>query len=155
MGFDDSADCADSTSGAVKSRHVHEYAGREVTIVDDRRICSHDESCLRELPAVFDRNKKPWIDPDGAGRDEIIRVVKMCPSGALSYKVDGRHHDSIERPPRVIIAEGGPLKIEGAITLNDPSGNRPTSLEHYTLCRCGESRNKPFCDGSHFFSSFS
>ena len=73
----------------------------------------------------------------------------MCPSGALSYTKDGVHYKDQEREPAIEIAQNGPYNIVGGIEFNDPIGSKPESKEHYTLCRCGASKNKPFCTGEH------
>ena len=73
----------------------------------------------------------------------------MCPSGALSYTVGGVLYDSKDRSPAIVVTKNGPYRVVGGIALNDPEGSRPQSPEHYTLCRCGASKNKPFCCGEH------
>lgn len=135
--------------GRVKDR-VIDYRGREITIHDNRGVCSHDGSCWRNLPAVFKKDQKfRWIDPDGAAVEETVETIKKCPSGALSYTVDGRKGPVFEREPQIKAAPNGPLEIKGSIALQDDRDSRPQEAEHYTLCRCGHSKNKPFCDGSH------
>ena len=127
------------------------YVGREITIHDNRRICSHAAECVNNLSSVFKLNSRPWINPDLAGTDEIIETVRKCPSGALSYSINGiEHRDPIEREPMITVSKNGPYLITGGIDLigeNIKWGG--ASREHYTLCRCGASTNKPFCDGTH------
>jgi CDGSH-type Zn-finger protein len=143
----------DKAADRTKDRAV-EYRGTEITIVDNRGVCSHDKSCVRNLPSVFDDRKKRWINPNGAGADEIIETVKKCPSGALSYKIGGIRYQDVDRPPLIRVEKDGPLKVEGSIELKDDIGSTPESREHYTLCRCGKSKNKPFCDGTHHTIEF-
>ncbi|MHC4779758.1 MAG: CDGSH iron-sulfur domain-containing protein [Planctomycetota bacterium] len=50
--------------------------------------------------------------------------------------------------------QGGPYDVTGGIALMDPEGSTPESREHCTLCRCGSSKNKPFCDGTHWYVKF-
>lgn len=139
----------DKSEKRVKDRVIN-YKGEAVTIHDNRGVCSHDGSCWRGLPAVFKKDQKfRWIDPDGAGVDEIIDTIKKCPSGALSYSVNGRKGPHLEREPEIKAARNGPLEVKGGIALRDDQDSTPQEAEHYTLCRCGASRNKPFCDGSH------
>ncbi|MBI4978691.1 MAG: CDGSH iron-sulfur domain-containing protein [Spirochaetes bacterium] len=137
----------DKSPDRVKDRVV-KYEGKEITIHDNRGICSHDGSCLK-LPEVFDMSKMRWVNANGASKDEIIKTIEQCPSGALSYTVDGVYHDSIDRPPAIRVAENGAYNVEGGIELKDESGAKPHLSEHYSLCRCGNSKNKPFCDGEH------
>ena len=53
---------------------------------------------------------------------------------------------------RIRCRENGPLVIEGPVTIVDHQGNAftlPANKPLVALCRCGQSKNKPFCDGSH------
>jgi hypothetical protein len=98
--------------------------------------------------------QEPWIDPDGATQDEIIAVVNSCPSGALSYSVDGTRHQDQERGSAVLVSENGPYLITGGVDLGDVPMGEGASREHYALCRCGASKNKPLCDGTHWAVEF-
>lgn len=133
---------------------VKDYAGAAITIHDNRGICSHDGSCINLLPQVFRMTERPWIDPDAATVDEIVEVIEKCPSGALSYSIDGIRHQDLERGPGIFVRAFGPLQITGGIILRDDGENRPECREHYCLCRCGASKNKPFCDGGHLEARF-
>jgi CDGSH-type Zn-finger protein len=137
----------------VKDKAV-EYRGREITIVDNRGVCSHDKSCVRNLPSVFNDKRRRWIDPNGASVQEIISAVEQCPSGALSYKIGDIRNQNVDRSPHIKVAKDGPLEVKGSIVLRDDRGSAPEVAEHYTLCRCGKSKNKPFCDGSHLTAEF-
>ncbi|MFP4479205.1 MAG: glutamate synthase-related protein [Candidatus Izemoplasmatales bacterium] len=133
-------------------RNEKTYEGKEVTIHDDRGICSHAGYCTDGLPKVFNMDKDPWIDPNGASKKEIIETIEKCPSGALSYKIDGVLYNAYHKDPELEITEDGHYRVRGFIKLNDD--DQPQSQEHYALCRCGESKNKPFCDGSHWYEKF-
>ncbi|WP_445476326.1 CDGSH iron-sulfur domain-containing protein [Methanococcoides methylutens] len=133
---------------------VDDYVGKEITIHDNRGVCSHRGYCTDNLPSVFRMKQEPWIDPDGASVEDIIRVVEMCPSGALSYTKDGVLHKELDREPGITVTKNGPHDVVGGIELDDPDGNTPESKEHYTLCRCGASKNKPFCSGQHWHVEF-
>lgn len=126
------------------------YVGERITIHDNRCVCSHARFCVKELPEVFDLDRRPWVDPDAAEPERIIEVIEKCPSGALSYSIDGIEHRDLEREPAVLIAKDGPYCVVGGIEVvgEEPRGEK-VSREHCTCCRCGTSRNKPFCDGSH------
>ena len=103
---------------------------------------------------MFRHRDNPWIVPDAAETAQIIRVVEKCPSGALSYAIDGVEAASPKRAPMVTVTDNGPYAITGAIELADVKFGEGASPEHYTLCRCGASKNKPFCDGSHWEAGF-
>jgi glutamate synthase domain-containing protein 2/uncharacterized Fe-S cluster protein YjdI len=137
-----------------KPERLDDYIGEGITIHDNRAVCSHAGYCTDNLPSVFRMGVEPWIDPNGAPVEEIIRVIEMCPSGALSYTVRGKKHDSLDRDPSINLTKDGPFRIVGGIELDDYNDSKPQSKEHQTLCRCGGSKNKPFCDGTHWYIKF-
>lgn len=140
------------------------YIGQQVTILDNRGICQHSGFCTDRLATVFRQGKEPFVAPSGGRMDEIIRAVRSCPSGALSFAIDGseaRDHVDFHgtREPAIEITKDGPYRITGGIPLRDGAGedvvrNDGASLEHYALCRCGHSLNKPFCSGAHWYVDF-
>lgn len=133
------------------------YVGKQITIHDNRRICSHAAECVNNSSATFRLDARPWINPDAAYREEIINAIRQCPSGALSYSVDGREYqDQNDREPLVIVSKDGPYNITGSIELigDNIQWAQGSSKEHFTLCRCGASNNKPFCDGMHKVINF-
>jgi CDGSH-type Zn-finger protein len=130
------------------------YAGKRITILDNRALCSHAAFCTDELKSVFRQHDEPWIDPDGAAVEKIIATIRKCPSGALSYAIDGVEAEALERPPMVTVTDNGPYAVAGGVELMGVKFGEGASGEHYTLCRCGASKNKPFCDGSHWDAEF-
>ncbi len=126
-----------------------EYEGRGVSVYDNRVICSHAAECVKNLPNVFRLGERPWIAPDNASIKDVITTVKKCPSGALSYVVDGEHIRDFGQSSEILIAKDGPYNVEGSIQINIEEDLQPPSKEHFALCRCGASKNKPYCDGSH------
>lgn len=130
------------------------YAGKRITIFDNRSICAHAGYCTDGLKSVFRMREEPWIDAGGAGVEEIIATIRKCPSGALSYAIDGVEAEAPLRGPMVTVTDNGPYAVTGGIELVGVKFAEGASPEHYTLCRCGASRNKPFCDGSHWDAGF-
>jgi CDGSH-type Zn-finger protein len=128
---------------------VRDFEGRQITIHDNRAVCAHDESCVRGSPTAFRDDRTPWIDPDGADPREIVATIDKCPSGALGYTYQGKSGPEPDRAPAIRIVKNGPYRLEGGIQIMDDMGSVPQSRERCTLCRCGQARNKPFCDGSH------
>jgi len=128
-----------------------EYIGEKITIHDNRFICSHAAHCVENLSSVFRVDKRPWINPNGASVEEIIETIRKCPSGALSYSIDEIEYNNInDRDPKITLSKNGPYLVTGGIELlGDIQLADGVSKEHYTLCRCGASNNKPFCDGTH------
>ncbi len=131
------------------------YIGKRITIHDNRHICAHARFCVDGLPSVFREEDKPWIDPEGADIEQIIETIERCPSGALSYTIDGVEHRDLEREPRITVSRNGPYCVEGNIevVVQVPRADQ-VSKEHCSLCRCGASKNMPFCDGSHLDVGF-
>ena len=140
-------------SDATHNKRIN-YVGKQITIHDNRGICAHAGFCTDDLKSVFKLHEEPWIDPDGATAEEIIRTVKKCPSGALSYSVENIEYRDQERVTMVTVTKNGPYTVTGGIELLGQTFREGASTEHFTLCRCGASNNKPFCDGSHWSIGF-
>ena len=165
--FCDGAHAKNGFSGAKSPTRAPDrrdtYPGQQVTVLDNRGICAHSGFCSDRLPTVFRQGKEPFVTPSGGRTDEIVRAVRDCPSGALSFAVDGREAreqvDQTGRPPAIEVSKNGPYRITGSIPLTDAAGepeprNTGSSTEHYSLCRCGQSQNKPFCSGMHWYADF-
>ena len=131
-----------------------DYVGKKITIHDNRGICAHAGRCTDGLAVVFHLKEEPWIYPDAANAEAIIETINKCPSGALSYAVEGEEHRNREGDPSVFIAPNGPYVVSGGPDLKETEMAEGASKEHFTLCRCGGSKNKPFCDGSHWYNGF-
>ena len=125
------------------------YDGEEVTIHYNRLLCSHASECGKRQKAAFDSSRKPWIMPDNASKEEIIDVVEACPSGALRFNLTGGdpQHANVDIAG-ITVERDGPYRVTG-IPLASARQAKGASAEKYVLCRCGASKNKPFCDGSH------
>lgn len=128
-----------------------EFPGKKITILDNESVCSHAGFCDGGLPDVFWKFEggKRIPHPDAASQEKIMERIKLCPSGALRYKLKGKMDDQADRQPGLTVSRNGPYYVVGSPELKDEINSRPDSAEHYTLCRCGASKNKPFCDGSH------
>jgi len=130
------------------------YVGQQITIHDNRGICAHAGRCTSGLAAVFHQHEEPWIHPDSATVEDIKETINKCPSGALSYTIDAVEHRDRKGEPTIFIAHNGPYVVSGAPTLENTTRAEGASKEHFTMCRCGGSKNKPFCDGSHWYNDF-
>ena len=130
------------------------YRGRDVEVSFDLDICIHVGECLRGEPKVFELRRRPWVLPDGGEADIVAEVVERCPSGALQYRrLDGKPQESHEGRTTVTPIRDGPLLIAGEIEVAREDGTLET-LPRATLCRCGQSQVKPFCDNSHLKTGF-
>ncbi len=136
------------------SDKVDTYRAPGITIRDNRSICAHAGICTDSLATVFKYGSEPWIDPAGASAEEIAKTVARCPSGALSCSVDGSAPMAVEQAPGITVTKDGPYAVRGEIELVDAQWAQGASRDRYTLCRCGASKNKPFCDGSHWDAGF-
>jgi CDGSH-type Zn-finger protein len=132
---------------------VEQYAGTAITIHDNRSVCAHAGYCTDGLPGVFRYGSEPWIDPAGGLPQQVLELVRRCPSGALSYGIDGAAPKAEEWKPSVTVTKDGPYAVLG-IELADVPFAQGVPRNRYTLCRCGASKNKPFCDGSHWDAAF-
>ena len=134
--------------------HRDTYTREELTVFDNRGICQHSGFCTDALPSVFRVHTEPFIDLSAADKEAIIQAVRKCPSGALSHALDGIEHRDQEREPKVTVSKDGPYRITGGVEIPDEPRAEGASTEHYALCRCGGSKNKPFCDGTHWYIKF-
>jgi CDGSH-type Zn-finger protein len=130
------------------------YEGKKLIIHDNRGVCSHAGHCTDNAPMVFRMRQEPWIDPDGEDAEFAAKVIRMCPSGALSYTKNGTLYKEYPHEPEIFVGHNRSYHVVGNIGLDDPDGNTPETMDHYTLCRCGKSKNKPFCDGTHWYVKF-
>jgi CDGSH-type Zn-finger protein/uncharacterized Fe-S cluster protein YjdI len=130
---------------------IEVVVGKKATIRFNSALCIHSRGCVLSQPGVFKANVQgPWIDPDAANPDALIRVALNCPSGAIQVeRSDGGPGETPPEVNTIALRENGPLAIHAAIEIDAKAvGTRAT------LCRCGASKNKPFCDGSHVAAAF-
>jgi CDGSH-type Zn-finger protein/uncharacterized Fe-S cluster protein YjdI len=130
---------------------VETVAGKLVTIEFHGQLCVHARRCVLSQPTVFKANVEgAWIDPDAASAEALEYVALNCPSGAIRVsRHDGGPDETSPKVNTISVRENGPLAISAEIVLaGAPIGTRAT------LCRCGESKNKPYCDGSHVAAAF-
>ena len=131
--------------------------GKEATIHFDAHKCIHSRNCVLSHPDVFVPNViGEWIHPDAQPVEELIRIGQSCPSGAISVlrnvPVTGAmpHSNAAPIVNTVRLRENGPLAFEAELLIR----GEVQSVPRATLCRCGQSANKPFCDGSHVSAGF-
>jgi len=140
-----------SEPGADK---VETYTAGRLTIHDRRSLCAHAGRCTDGLATVFKYKSEPWIDPAGGAIEAIIETIGKCPSGALSYTLDGVEGKAAPQPPSITVTKDGPYAVAGDVQWLAPDAAQGTPSARYTLCRCGGSKNKPFCDGTHWSIGF-
>jgi len=130
------------------------YRGEDIEVSFDLDICIHVGECLRGDPKVFRLERRPWVLPDQADAEVVKTVIERCPSGALQYRrLDGSPQESHQGRTMVTPMRDGPLLVVGEIEVARDDGTVET-LPRASLCRCGQSKVKPFCDNSHLTSGF-
>lgn len=149
-----SADTATAVSGTATSTKidgVEHVQGRDLTLLFEGKRCIHARFCVTGAPKVFLANTPgDWIFPDAMPTERLVDIAHACPSGAIRYtRKDGQPDESAPPVNLISVREAGPYGVRAPIVLDgEPIGYRAT------LCRCGASKNKPFCDGSHHDVNF-
>jgi uncharacterized Fe-S cluster protein YjdI/CDGSH-type Zn-finger protein len=125
---------------------VESVRGEKLELKYEAKLCIHSRFCVTGAPRVFLANVKgPWIHPDEMPVEALVEVAHACPSGAIRYhRLDGAADETAPPVNLVGVREAGPYAFRAQLQINGaPAGFRAT------LCRCGASKNKPFCDSSH------
>ena len=129
------------------------YRGRDIEVSFDLDLCVHIGECLRGHHGVFKLERRPWVLPDEADAGAVAGIVERCPSGALQYRrLDGGAPEQ-HQGTKVIPIRNGPLFVTGNVEVRREDGTIE-SLPRATLCRCGFSKHKPFCDNEHLAMDF-
>ncbi len=129
------------------------YGGNRVDVEWDGRLCIHVGECGRAKGELFVGGRKPWCAPDLVSPAEVVDVVQRCPTGALTYHF--KDAESAEKPDEensLTVSSNGPYFVRGDLKLE--GANAPGLAFRAALCRCGRSKNKPFCDNSHEEAGF-
>ena len=126
------------------------YPGTGIEVLDDRNLCVHAGFCGNRVTNVWKMADKT---EDTVVRAQVMAMIERCPSGALSYEVEG---DTVEPdfPAEVSVVPNGPLWVTGSIPIERSDGEPVEVRNRVALCRCGHSSNKPLCDGSHKEAGF-
>jgi uncharacterized Fe-S cluster protein YjdI len=150
------------------------YKNGEITVYWKPGACVHASYCYRELIEVFDPGRRPWVDMSGSTTARIIDVVNMCPTEALTWKwnddeknkdisVDQTNHVIFRRPEllkpedsqeeiksvSVKVMPDGPIVLKGDFTFQYNGIKKKVKEGILSICRCGASKQMPFCDGAH------
>jgi uncharacterized Fe-S cluster protein YjdI/CDGSH-type Zn-finger protein len=147
-----------------ENKQFKEYRTEDLIVYWNLSHCSHSGKCTDLLPQVFDMTRRPWICTEGADPMDIIRIINLCPSGALRYQLteDSKLDPDLAKGPgwigyrisepsvvNIRMVKNGPLLVKGPAKIMDSDGNSLRECESMVLCRCGLTKNPPFCDGSH------
>ena len=144
----------DSTPDHSKIRNTAiDYTAKvgevDVTVSYTPVLCTHAAQCQAKAGSVFKPHEKPWVQPEHGTLEEISEVMAACPSGALRIGIghlEPRHITSDE--VGITVEKDGPYHVTN-VDLEAEFNGVGASEAKYSLCRCGLSKNKPFCDGTH------
>lgn len=130
---------------------IKNYTNGELTVVWQPGKCIHSTICFRELPEVFNPNKRPWVNAGGANTETIVAQVRRCPSGALSFFMNSGEirEPAAETQMSAEVVLNGPLLIHGTVTVRLKNGVEVIKTGTTAFCRCGGSASAPYCDGTH------
>ncbi|MGR8979564.1 MAG: CDGSH iron-sulfur domain-containing protein [Gammaproteobacteria bacterium] len=130
---------------------IQENIGKKIIVRFEAAKCIHSRNCVLGNPEVFIPNASGyWIQPDASSAEEIAALVRTCPSGALTFeRLDGGEEERAPLVNTVRLRENGPLAFHADMAIQGHG-----TCYRAALCRCGASRNKPFCDGSHHAANF-
>lgn len=134
-----------------------EYSNDDLTVVWRPGKCIHAAECVKALPEVYKPNDKPWINIENATTDALKAQIEKCPSGALTYYMNNQETTETEASTetmetvatKVQVMKNGPLLVSGDLNVIDADGNSESKKKTTAFCRCGQSGNQPYCDGTH------
>ena len=134
------------------------YHTSELIVSFDPNVCRHSGVCLRGLPAVFDIARPDWIRLGDTWPEEVVTVVAQCPSGALqAVRAGAAPAKPLPFPSpgvTILVNRDGPVTVKGTVSLELPTGQQEKRSGAFSLCRCGQTRSAPYCDGSHLRVGF-
>lgn len=134
---------------------IKEYKNGDLTIVWKPKSCIHAAECVKRLPEVYNPKVMPWINAENASVEDLKEQINACPSGALSYKIEGVViEEEVSLETKVEVLENGPLLVYGTLHITKPNGDKEIKNKTTAFCRCGASSNKPYCDGAHIKEEF-
>lgn len=134
---------------------LRHYEGNGITVHWEPALCIHVAACIRSLPQTFDPQARPWVNVEPSTADEIQEAIERCPTGALAFtRTDTAAQEQARVPSSIQPRTNGPLFLQGNLEVIDVQGTVIRRATRIALCRCGESKNKPYCDLSHRAAGF-
>lgn len=134
----------------MKKQQIFTYPGTEIDVEWDQRLCIHIGECGYSQGDLFIAGRNPWCQPDLSSPDEVKEIVERCPSGALIYRDKNNEiTETTASENTVTVSYQGPYFVKGDLNLENAPSDMPGTKFRAALCRCGKSKNKPFCDNSH------
>ena len=140
----------------MSEQKKHTYSGSDAHVHWDGRLCIHYGECGRASGDLFVGGRQPWCQPDLSNEEDIRDVLLRCPTGALTANfADGSGIKPDIQENYTSVTQNGPLYVSGELNIEGAPDDMPGTRFRAALCRCGASRNKPFCDNSHIEAGFS
>lgn len=140
----------------MADRKIRTYTSDDIEVQYDLVRCIHARECVKGLASVFNVEKRPWIQPDQAGGEDVAEVIQRCPTGALHFeRKDGGAVEPTPDENTVMLNPDGPLYVRGDVTIKHADGDTILGDTRVALCRCGASTHKPYCDNTHKDTGFS
>jgi CDGSH-type Zn-finger protein/uncharacterized Fe-S cluster protein YjdI len=131
-------------------QRIYRSGQGEIAVSWEPKLCNHAGNCFRGLPEVFQPQNRPWVVVDASSADKIAEVVMTCPTGALHFRrLDDGPQEAQPEQTTIKAQTNGPLYVRGHVQILGPGDRLLREDTRVALCRCGHSKNKPFCDGSH------
>ena len=139
----------------MSDKEIYKFPGNKVNVSWDGRLCIHIAECGQAKGDLFVGGRQPWCQPDLVDVDDVKEVVERCPSGALAYQVKAGSEPETANPENtILVIYNGPYYVRGDLDIEGATDDMPGVKYRAALCRCGLSKNKPFCDNSHEAARF-
>lgn len=138
----------------MSDKKIFDYPGEQIDVHWDGRLCIHIAECGHAEGDLFTTGRQPWCVPDKATPEEVVEVCERCPSGALTYTDKSGRSEQAVAENTVAVTYNGPLYISGELAIEGATDDMTGAGYRAALCRCGQSKNKPFCDNSHLETGF-
>ena len=136
-------------------KEIYKFPGNKVNVSWDGRLCIHIAECGQAKGDLFVSGRQPWCQPDLVDVNDVKEVVERCPSGALAYQVkDEGDPENADVENTISVIYHGPYYVRGELDIEGATDDMPGVKYRGALCRCGLSKNKPFCDNSHEAARF-
>lgn len=139
----------------MNDKNKSNFSGSQINVEWDGRLCIHIAECGRAKGELFVAGRQPWCEPDLMEVEEVAEIVERCPAGAITYNAkDPLIKEKPAAENTIAISNNGPLFVSGDIKIENTADDMEGVSFRTALCRCGHSKNKPFCDNAHEKAKF-
>jgi len=139
----------------MPEKELHRYFGKEFNVFWNEPLCIHIEECLRAPGGLFIKDRLPWCKPDCVPAKQAAEIIERCPTGSLTcHAKDGTLLEQPAMENSILVSYNGPFFARGDLSIEGADETKPGVKFRAALCRCGQSKNKPFCDNSHECTHF-